>query len=140
MGLNMDLYERSKAAVTGPCGLSPSLDAYARAYFNVPPVSGEWTEENMQQELNALIWNYHNGCLDLRRRSAETILKERLQSARDLLEKTMFYLNLANDDQERLHSFITRFHLGELYKEYLKEPRADTSDGFLNDDEELPFI
>ena len=140
MGLDMELYERSKTAVTGTCGLSPSLDAYARAYFTEPPVAGEWTGETMQEELCSLLWNYHNGCIDLRRRSAETILRERLQAARHSLEAARFDLRLAKNDQEKLHSFIIRFHLGELYKEYLEDILADASKGSPDDDEDLPFI
>ena len=71
MELNREMYEKAKTAVTGTGGLSHAMDAYAQAYFSVPPITGEWTVEAMREELSMLLWDYHNGCIDLRRRSAE---------------------------------------------------------------------
>ncbi len=141
MSLNREIYEKAKTTVAGTAGLSPALDAYAQAYFTEPPVTGEWTGDTMQEELYRLLWDYHNGCIDIRRRSAKSILRERLQSARTLLETMEQEWKLARDERDMMSAFIHRFRLKELYKEYL-EDIGDGEDLVMRyfPDEELPFV
>ncbi len=139
MELNREMYEKAKTAVTGTGGLSHAMDAYAQAYFSVPPITGEWTVEAMREELSMLLWDYHNGCIDLRRRSAETILGDRFQSAKVLLEKAEANWKLASEERGKMHTFIIRFHLEKLYEEHLKDARSGAS-GLYPPYEELPFI
>lgn len=138
MSLNKSMYEKVKNMLTGSSGLSPALDAYAKAYFSEPPITGEWGEESMREALYTILQNYHYGCLDLRYRSAESILRDRLQSARDRVESAERILNLIDDEYETMKSFIWRFHLKALYEEHLKNLHTGTFT-LETFHEELPF-
>ena len=138
MKLNTSIYEKVKYKLTGNGDRSPALDAYAKAYFSEPPITGEWDEESMCEALYMILLNHHFGSLDLRYRSAESILRDRLQSARDRVESAERILNLIVDEHENMKSFIWRFHLKTLYKEHLKNIHAG-SFKLETFHEELPF-
>lgn len=134
-----EMYENAKNEITGGGGLSPALDAYAEAYFREPPVSGEWTEETIREELFTLLWNHFNGSIDVRRHSARSILRERLDTARRRLQASEADRRAINEEKERMASFIERFHLASLYEAHLEDIRTGA---FLlyPADEALPFL
>ena len=55
MKLNTSIYEKVKYKLTGNGDLSPALDAYAKAYFSEPPITGEWDEESMCEALYMIL-------------------------------------------------------------------------------------
>ena len=77
MKLNTSIYEKVKYKLTGNGDLSPALDAYAKAYFSEPPITGEWDEESMCEALYMILLNHHFGSLDLH---LKTLYKEHLKN------------------------------------------------------------
>ena len=134
-----EMYEKVKMIVTGGGGLSPALDAYAKAYFREPPVMGEWTEQNMREELYMLLWKHTDGCIDIRYRSAKSILRERLEAARRQIQYSEDYRKLADEEKSRMASFIKRYHLGTLYENHLEDIRKGTVHMYPYE-EEIPFL
>lgn len=133
-----EMYEKVRDIYTKGKGLSRAVDAYARAYFNELPLTGEWTEETMLRELDMLLWELVGGGIDLRRRSAESILRERLKDARYRLERAEQGWKRVSREYENMRSFIGRFHLEELYEEHLKSIRTGVFD-LHPPGKELPF-
>ena len=137
MGLDQEMYEKVRNKVTGG-RITPAMDAYAKAYFSVPPITGEWTEEAMDNELYMLLWNHYNGCIDIRCRSAERILEKRLLSTKNRLEGVEESLGRISEEYRKMAAFITRFHLEELYEDHLEDLRTGAYSLWPSDNE-LPF-
>ncbi len=139
MSLNREMYEKIKVILTGDGFLSPALNAYAEAWFSEPPIKGDWTEQSMQEELYTILWNHHMGNLDIRYRSAESILRERFKKARRHIETIESSYEAISDGYEKMVSFISRYHLQALYDEYVEQILEGEfkTDPFV---EELPFV
>ena len=125
MSLNKEMYEKVRNMYTNGNGFSHAMDAYAQAYFSEPPLTGEWTETAMLQELDALLLEYWGNGIDLRRRSTKNILRDRLKDARYRLERAEQGWEKLNEECENMRSFIYRFRLDGLYGEYLKSIQTE---------------
>ena len=93
----------------------------------------------MHEELYSILWNHHLGCIDLRRRSPVSILRERLRSAGIRMEYAERSYELASDEREKMAAFIKRFHLDKLYEDHLRDIREGVYKLFPEVDCDLPF-